>query len=155
MRKNKIGLTLGEKAYKLYQELAKDSNIGLQYMLTRILLREARATVASLPSDKLQERLELIDGVEDELSESMYRPPIRHSNQQLAEQSKDPRKNYQKIWEAHRRLRKRGLTEAEIHQYCIQHYGEDIKVAPTPSKRPQNTGRGGWEKGKPRVDQKK
>lgn len=116
-------VSMGEKAYELYRELANDANISTRFMLTRILLREARATSAILPSEKLARRLELIDSVEDELSEKMFRPP-----QKTVKTSERAKNRYQKIWTAHRRLARRGLTPKEIHNYCMKNYGEDIDI---------------------------
>ena len=128
-------LFLGEKANKLLKELANENNMASRYFFTKIIIREARAEATGLTADKLKERLKLIDEVNDELVDLINNPP----KEQLADRdfSTEPKKIYAKIWEAHRRLTAQGMSEAEIHDYCLDRYGMDLKISKTPSKSPK------------------
>ncbi len=128
-------LFLGEKAHQLFSELAKENQMSRKFFLTKIIVREARAEATGLRADKLKARLQLIDEVNDELIDAINNPP----KTQLAdrEYSTDPKRIYQKIWEAHRRLKKRGMDEEYIHNYCLDMYGMDFKIKKTPTKNPK------------------
>lgn len=128
-------LYLGEKANQLLKELAEENNMSPKFFFTKIIIREARAEATGLTADKLKERLELIDEVNDELVDLINNPP----KAQLAEReySTEPKKIYAKIWEAHRRLKKQGYTEEAIHNYCLDMYGMDLKIKKTPTKSPK------------------
>lgn len=128
-------LYLGEKANKLLKKLAEENQIASRYFFTKIIIREARAEATTLTADKLKERLQLIDEVNDELVELINNPP----KYQLADRdySTDPKRIYQKVWEAHRRLKKRGFSDADIHDYCIAQYGLDYDISKTPTKNPK------------------
>lgn len=128
-------LYLGEKANQLLKELAEENNMSPKFFFTKIIIREARAEATGLTADKLKERLELIDEVNDELVDLINNPP----KAQLAEReySTEPKKIYAKIWEAHRRLKKQGYTEEAIHDYCLDMYGMDLKIKKTPTKSPK------------------
>lgn len=128
-------LFLGAKAYQLFSELANENQMARKFFLTKIIVREARAEATGLTADKLKARLQLIDEVNDELVDAINNPP----KTQLADRdySTDPKRIYQKIWEAHRRLRKRGMSEEYIHDYCLDMYGMDFKIKKTPTKNPK------------------
>lgn len=128
-------LFLGEKANELLHALARENGMASRFFFTKIIVREARTEATMLASDKLKERLRLIDDVNDELNQLIANPP----KEQLADRecSTNPKRIYQKIWEAHRRLKKRGLSEEEIHDYCIGRYGMDVNINKTPSKNPK------------------
>lgn len=128
-------LFLGAKAHQLFSELANENQMARKFFLTKIIIREARAEATGLTADKLKARLQLIDEVNDELVDAINNPP----KTQLAdrEYSTDPKRIYQKIWEAHRRLRKRGMDEEAIHNYCLDMYGMDFKIKKTPTKNPK------------------
>lgn len=128
-------LYLGEKANQLLMELAQENDMAARYFFTKIIIRQARSEATILEADKLKERLKLIDEVNDELVELINNPP----QEQLTERevATDPRKVYGKIWEAHRRLKERGMSEAEIHDYCLTRYGMDYNISETPTKSPK------------------
>lgn len=128
-------LFLGAKAHQLFSELANENQMARKFFLTKIIIREARAEATGLTGDKLKARLQLIDEVNDELVDAINNPP----KTQLAdrEYSTDPKRIYQKIWEAHRRLKKRGMDEKAIHDYCLDMYGMDFKIKKTPTKNPK------------------
>lgn len=128
-------LFLGAKAYQLFSELAKENQMARKFFLTKIIIREARAEATGLTADKLKARLQLIDEVNDELVDAINNPP----KTQLAdrEYSTDPKRIYQKIWEAHRRLSARGMDEKAIHDYCLDMYGMDYNIKKTPTKNPK------------------
>lgn len=128
-------LFLGAKAHQLFSELANENQMARKFFLTKIIIREARAEATGLTADKLKARLQLIDEVNDELVDAINNPP----KTQLAdrEYSTDPKRIYQKIWEAHRRLKKRGMDEKAIHGYCLDMYGMDFKIKKTPTKNPK------------------
>lgn len=128
-------LFLGEKAHKLLKELAQENEMASRFFFTKIIIREARAEAAGLTSDKLKARLQLIDEVNDELIELINNPP----KEQLIDRefSTEPKKVYAKIWEAHRRLKARGQSEADIHDYCLERYGMDYNISETPTKSPK------------------
>lgn len=128
-------LFLGAKAHQLFSELANENQMARKFFLTKIIIREARAEATGLTADRLKARLQLIDEVNDELVDAINNPP----KTQLAdrEYSTDPKRIYQKIWEAHRRLKKRGMDEKAIHDYCLDMYGMDFKIKKTPTKNPK------------------
>ena len=128
-------LYLGEKANQLLKELAEENSMASKFFFTKIIIREARAEATGLTADKLKARLQLIDEVNDELVDLINNPP----KAQLADRdySTDPKRIYQKIWEAHRRLKKQGHTEEAIHNYCLDMYGMDFKIKKTPTKNPK------------------
>ena len=128
-------LFLGEKASQLLKELAADNDMASRYFFTKIIIREAKAEAAALTSDRLEARLKLIDEVSDELADLISNPPQDQLNSY--EYSTEPKKIYAKIWEAHRRLKRKGWGEAEIHDYCLTRYGMDIKIKKTPTKNPK------------------
>ena len=128
-------LFLGAKAHQLFSELASENQMARKFFLTKIIIREARAEATGLTADKLKARLQLIDEVNDELVDAINNPP----KTQLAdrEYSTDPKRIYQKIWEAHRRLSARGMDEKAIHDYCLDMYGMDFQIKKTPTKNPK------------------
>lgn len=128
-------LCLGEKATRLFEELAQENEMATRYFFTKIIIREARAEATMLTADRLKERLKLIDEVNDELVDLINNPP----KYQLAthEYSTDPKRVYQRVWEAHRRLKKRGWRDADIHDYCLTQYGLDYDISKTPTKNPK------------------
>lgn len=128
-------LYLGEKANKLLKMLAEENQIASRYFFTKIIIREARAEATALTADKLKERLKLIDEVNDELVDLINNPP----KYQLADRdySTDPKRIYQRVWEAHRRLKAQGKSDADIHDYCITQYGLDFDINETPTKSPK------------------
>lgn len=127
---------LGEKANELLHKLARENEIASKYFFTKIIIREARAEASTLTADKLKERLQLIEEVSDELVDLINNPP----KEVIAdwEYSTKPKSIYMKIWQAHKRLSKRGWSEESIHAYCLDRYGQDFKVKPTPQKTPKN-----------------
>lgn len=128
-------LFLGEKANKLLKELASENGMASRFFFTKIIIREARAEATTLEAEKLKERLKLIDEVNDELVDLINNPP----QETLADKdfSTKPKSIYAKIWDTHRRLEKRGFSEAEIHDYCLTRYGMDFNIKSTPSKSPK------------------
>lgn len=128
-------LYLGEKANQLLKELSEENNMASRYFFTKVLIREARSEATMLTAEKLKARLQLIDEVNDELVELINNPP----KFQLADRdySADPKRIYQRIWEAHRRLKAQGKSDADIHDYCLTQYGMDFKIKKTPTKSPK------------------
>ena len=128
-------LLLGEKANKLLKELASENGMASRFFFTKIIIREARAEATTLTADRLKERLKLIDEVNDELVDLINNPP----KVQLGDKdySTKPKSIYAKIWSAHKRMEKQGLSEAEIHDYCLTNYGMDFKIKETPTKSPK------------------
>ena len=129
-------LYLGEKANQLLMELAQENDMAARYFFTKIIIREAKSEATALTADKLKARLQLIDEVNEELIDLINNPP----QEQLSnyDYSTEPKKVYAKIWEAHRRLKRQGKSEAEIHDYCLARYGMDLKIKKTPTKTPKN-----------------
>lgn len=128
-------LLLGEKANQLLKELAAENGLALRYFFTKIIIREARSEATTLTADRLAARLKLIDEVNDELVDLINNPPKEQMSDRLY--STEPKKMYAKIWVAHKRLAERGMSEKEIHDYCLSRYGMDYKIKPTPSKNPK------------------
>lgn len=126
---------LGEKANRLLKELANENGLASKFFFTKVIIREARAEATTLSGDKLKGRLQLIEEVNDELVDLINNPP----KGQLADRdfSTNPKSIYTKIWTAHKRLADKGMTEEEIHDWCIENYGMDLKIKPTPSKSPK------------------
>lgn len=129
-------LMLGEKANELLKQLAGENGIASRYFFTKIIIREARAEASTLSGDRLKARLKLIDDVADELVDIINNPP----KEAIADwdYSTDPKSIYMRVWAAHKRLAKKGLSEAEIHDYCLDHYGLDYEIKETPTKTPKN-----------------
>lgn len=128
-------LYLGEKANKLLKEMSAENGLTSKFFFTKIIIREARAEATGLAGDKLKERLRLIEDVNDELVDIINNPP----KGQLADRdfSMKPKSIYMKIWATHKRLAERGLSEEEIHNYCLDNYGMDFKIKNTPTKSPK------------------
>lgn len=126
---------IGEKANRLLKELSAENGLASKFFFTKIIIREARAEATALTGDKLKERLQLIDEVNDELVELINNPP----KDQLADRdySTNPKSIYMKIWATHKRLAEKGMTEGEIHDYCLDNYGMDFKIKTTPTKSPK------------------
>lgn len=130
-----FSLPLGKKAVELLKQLAGENEMAAKYFYTKIIIREARSEAAGLTADRLKERLRLIDEANDELIELINNPP--KNELQDREYSTNPKRIYQRLWEAHRRLKKRGVSEAAIHDYCLTRFGMDISPKKTPSKNPK------------------
>lgn len=128
-------LILGEKANKLLKELASENGMASRFFFTKIIIREARAEATTLTADKLKERLALIDEVNDELVDLINNPP----KTLLADKdfSTNPKSIYNKIWDTHRRLARKGMSAGEIHEYCLDRYGMDFNIKETPTKNPK------------------
>lgn len=128
-------LYLGEKANRLLKELANENGLASRFFFTKIIIREARAEATTLTADKLKERLQLIDEVNDELVDLINNPP----KTMLADKdfSTNPKSIYAKVWDAHRRLARRGMSKEEIHDYCLTRYGIDYDIKDTPTKSPK------------------
>lgn len=126
---------IGEKANRLLKELSAENGLASKFFFTKIIIREARAEATALTGDKLKERLQLIDEVNDELVDLINNPP----KEQLADRdfSTNPKSIYMKIWATHKRLAEKGMTEGEIHDYCLDNYGMDFKIKTTPTKSPK------------------
>ena len=126
---------IGEKANRLLKELSAENGLASKFFFTKIIIREARAEATALSGDKLKERLQLIDEVNDELVDLINNPP----KEQLADRdfSTNPKSIYMKIWATHKRLAEKGMTEGEIHDYCLDNYGMDFKIKTTPTKSPK------------------
>ena len=126
---------IGEKANRLLKELSAENGLASKFFFTKIIIREARAEATALTGDKLKERLQLIDEVNDELVDLINNPP----KEQLADRdySLKPKSIYMKIWATHKRLAEKGMTEGEIHDYCLDNYGMDFKIKTTPTKSPK------------------
>lgn len=126
---------IGEKANRLLKELSAENGLASKFFFTKIIIREARAEATALAGDKLKERLQLIDEVNDELVDLINNPP----KEQLADRdfSTNPKSIYMKIWATHKRLAEKGMTEGEIHDYCLDNYGMDFKIKTTPTKSPK------------------
>ena len=129
-------LFLGKKANQLLKIMAEENGIASRFFFTKIIIREARAEATALSSDKMKERLNLINEVNDELVEIINDPP----KEMLADRdySTNPKSIYAKVWDAHKRLEQRGWSEEEIHDYCLTRYGMDFDISKTPSKNPKN-----------------
>ena len=129
-------IMLGKKANRLLKELANENDMPSRFFFTKVLVREAKAEATMLTADKLKERLQLIDEVNDELVEIINNPP----KEQMADRdfSRRPKSIYMKIWSAHKRLSERGWGEEEIHDYCLTNYGMDFKIKETPTKSPKS-----------------
>lgn len=129
-------ILLGEKANELLHKLANENGMASKYYFTKMIVREARAEAATLTADKLKERLKLIDEVNDELVDIINNPP----KEAMADRdySLKPKSIYMKVWSTHRRLGKKGFSEEYIHDYCIERYGLDYNIKPTPSRTPKN-----------------
>lgn len=126
---------IGEKAQRLFKMMSAENKMGSRLFFTKLLIREARAEATALPADKLKERLALIEEVNDELIYLINNPPKTILADR--EYTHNPKRVYQKIWEAHRRLKGRGFSEKEIHEYCLDMYGLDIDPQKTPTKSPK------------------
>ena len=127
---------LGEKAKQLLTELSAENDLASRFFFTKIIIREAKAELSALTGDRLKERLQLINEVNDELVELINNTP-----QMLASEnntSTEPRKVYLKIWRTHRRLEEKGWSKEEIHDYCLTRYGMDFDIKKTPTKTPKN-----------------
>lgn len=122
-------LYLGDKARELLEAMAKEANIKPKYFLTKLLLYQARARAVVLTADKLQERLKLIEEVDDELTDYVNRETWQPLNTLT-----DERAVYKKIWMMRKRLEQRGMTDKQIHDFCMRRYGRDFKIAKTPEK---------------------
>ena len=128
-------LMLGEKANYLLHEMAKENGMAARYFFTKIIIREARSEATMLTSDKLADRLKLIEEVNDELVELINNPPKTAIADR--ETSTEPKKIYAKIWDTHKRLERRGWSAEQIHNYCISMYGMDKDIKKTPTKSPK------------------
>lgn len=128
-------LLIGEKANELLKKLAEENGLASRFFYTKLIVREARAEATTLTADKLKERLKLIDEVNDELVEIINNPP----KEMLADwdYSTNPKSIYMRVWDAHRRLAKKGCSEEEIHSYCLERYGLDYPIKATPTKSPK------------------
>lgn len=128
-------LLIGEKANELLKKLAEENGLASRFFYTKLIVREARAEATTLTADKLKERLKLIDEVNDELVEIINNPP----KEMLADwdYSTNPKSIYMRVWDAHRRLAKKGYSEEEIHSYCLERYGLDYPIKATPTKSPK------------------
>lgn len=124
---------LGKKADQLLKQLAAENGISYKFFFTKMLVREARAEATTLTSDKMKERLALIDSVNDELVELINDPPI----EMLGVASTNRKAIYTKIWSAHQRLEQRGWSAEDIHKYCLNRYGLDFAIDKTPTKSPK------------------
>lgn len=124
---------LGKKADQLLKQLAAENGISYKFFFTKMLVREARAEATTLTSDKMKERLALIDSVNDELVELINNPPI----EMLGVASTNRKAIYTKIWSAHQRLEQRGWSAEDIHKYCLNRYGLDFAIDKTPTKSPK------------------
>ena len=126
---------LGSKANQLFHRLAEENGVATRYFFTKMIVREARSEATTLSGDKIKERLKLIDEVNDELVDIINNPP----KGLLADRdySMEPHSIYMRVWDAHKRLAKKGKTEEEIHEYCIERYGLDYPIKPTPNKAPR------------------
>lgn len=138
MNDNKIQPTtivLGTKANRLLKELAAENGMAPRFFFTKMIIREARSEATMLESDKLKERLALIDEVNDELVDLINHPP----KEQLWERntSLKPKSVYMKVWATHRRMKANGFSDEEIHSYCLDTYGIDFKIKSTPTKSPK------------------
>lgn len=127
---------LGEKADRLFKQLASENEIAPQYFITKLILRDARTEATTLTSTKLKERLQLINEVEDELVELINNPPKERLAGRVA--STKPKNIYAKVWTAHKRLEARGWSDDAIKAYCLDRYGMDIDIKNTPSKNPKS-----------------
>lgn len=127
-------ILIGEKADRLLRELAAENGLAAKYFYTKLIVREARAEATTLTADKLKERLQLIEEVNDELVDIINNIPQSFAKESA---STSPKASYSKLWEAHRRLEKKGMSELEIHEYCLARYGMDIPAKKTPSKSPK------------------
>ena len=126
---------LGEKANYLLHEMAKENGMAARYFFTKIIIREARSEATMLTSDKLADRLKLIEEVNDELVELINNPPKTAIADR--ETSTEPKKIYAKIWDTHKRLERKGWSAEQIHNYCISMYGMDKDIKKTPTKSPK------------------
>ena len=128
-------IMIGEKANELLKKLAEENGLASRYFYTKLIIREARAEATTLTAEKLKERLALIDEVNDELVDIINNPP----QEMVADwdYSTNPRSIYMRVWDAHKRLAKKGLSDEEIHDYCIKRYGLDYPIKETPSKSPK------------------
>lgn len=129
-------LYLGEKANKLLKELAAENEMASRFFFTKIIIREARNSVAGLRGDKLKERLQLIDEANDELVNIINNAPFYLES--VTDENTNPRKIYARIWDTHKRLEKKGLSKLEIHDYCLARYGIDFDIKKTPTKNPKS-----------------
>ena len=127
---------LGEKANELLKHLSDENGLASKYFFTKIIIREARAEATMLSQDKMKERLELISAVEDELVDIINNPPKELVSDW--DYSSNPKSIYMRVWTAHRRLEKRGWSAENIHKYCMERYGRDYDIKPTPTKSPKN-----------------
>lgn len=132
-----ITLFMDDNAWELYMALAKENDTIPQYFLPKLLLREARVEAASLPVDKLKDRLVLIDKVEEELHTLIRaEKPVAWDNTLTS-----PRAIYSKIWAYRKYMRGKGYTEEQIHMLCLSKYGRDIDAKQMPQKNNNPKGR--------------
>lgn len=132
-RVNPITFFLGNNALKLYKKLAGENSIDPLFFLIKLLVREGRAEATTLTGDKLKERLELIDKVNDELVDLINNPPKGYLVKTYVD---TPRATYSRVWAARKRLASRGWSEEDIHNYCLSNYGVDYNFKKTPKKNP-------------------
>lgn len=128
-------ILLGEKASQLYKELAIENGIAPKFFFEKLVIREARAEATTLASEKLKERLKLIDEANDELVQMINCPP--KAENLGYDYSTKPKTIYAKIWEAHRRLAEKGWGDERIHNYCLARYGMDIDITKNPNTSPK------------------
>lgn len=128
-------ITVGEKAYQLYCQIAGDAGVPVRYMLPKILIREGEASAAALPADRLKERIALIEEVREELSRLMWTSE--------GKQAGTPRQMYTRIWAFKKYLRSQGWNEDQIHYKTLAKYGVDIEMKRQPQKNNNPTGRKG------------
>lgn len=126
---------LGEKANELLKHLSDENGLASKFFFTKIIIREARAEATMLSSDKMKERLKLIDEVEDELVDIINNPPKELVSDW--DYSSNPKSIYMRVWTAHKRLEKRGWSAENIHKYCLERYGRDYDIKSTPTKSPK------------------
>ena len=127
---------IGIKANQLLTELANENGVAKKYFLSHMLVREARAEATALDGERLKKRLALINEVQDELVDLINNPP--QGDVFDWEYSQNPRSIYMKVWQAHKRMASRGVSEEQIHDYCIKRYGLDFPVKETPQKSPKS-----------------
>lgn len=124
-------ITVGEKAYELYCQIAGDSGVPVRYMLPKLLIREGEASAAALPANKLKERIALIEEVREEMSREMW----------AENREGTPRQIYGRIWAFKKYLRSQGFSEEQIHYRTLAKYGTDIEMKRQPQKNNNPTGR--------------
>lgn len=118
-------ILLGEKAAHLLKLLAQENGMAYEHFFTKMIIREARAEASMLSLDKLEERVKLIDEVADEQAYIVGNPTIEKTTHTP---TSNPKSIYYKVWVMRERLKKRGMSEEEIHKYCMKRYGYDLTI---------------------------